>query len=41
MNRACMIKNNRGGFFGVKRHVYMYEDIEDAHLYTDKHAVMV
>ena len=28
----------RGGFFGVKRHVYVYED---AHLYTDNHAVLV
>jgi len=27
-----------GGFFGVKRHVYLYEHV---HLYTDKHAVLV
>jgi len=35
----------RGGFFGVKRYVYLYKDthlvyIEDVHLHTNKHAVL-
>ena len=28
----------RGGFFGVKRHFYLYEDSQ---LYTEKHAFLV
>ena len=46
MHRYCTWSDRRGRFFGGKRHVYQYEDthpssIEDAHLYEDKHAVLV
>ena len=35
-----IVAHIRGRFFGVKRHVYLYEDKEDAHIHTDKHAVL-
>jgi len=43
--RRLDLKDPEADFFAAKQHVYLYEDapssIEDEHLHTDKHAVLV